>query len=844
MNISTIYGPNIGLDSNLKPTRMGSMDQNTSARTIRPEQWEPWKSFGKLLNDSIIEMGWQERYSILRDVVNQYGISEKGFLTLDEFLEILNDNPITNEEYRTVFYNLMDRNQDGKMSETEFTSGMLSLSPLATNDPRTSIGQLRLQFIFLYYDSDRNGLLSLNELKKMLLHISAIRSLANNTKTITESKAREYAIHLIAHYDGVFGFNAFYTSVLNNILKGTGWLLRTHKDLVDYINNRGILEDTSMVNTNQSTKSKFSPSQNSLLSLGIEEGKGTVDRITETQPISRNLIQTETITLDNSFIKDNIKTPCYNNNKKPFNSSILYNGQMSDIEGSVSIDKHTSLVRSTLLNKDLKYRIIEYYMDLARFLHMGKLGIEESMNITNIATVDEIMKLCDTVVELFRKENSLIQNSEFKMPVRIFGDIHGQLFDILHFFEKFSWPHYHRGDILSMNYIFLGDYVDRGKFSLEVIFLLFSFKILFPNKIMMLRGNHEDPLMNLSYGFHTECVRKYGSHYGHLLWERVNDVFEFLSLGIVVEDQILCVHGGIGKNIQTLDDIKDIPKPIHVSSDCFYDNSKHEFETVNACNAYNVERKILDCLWSDPIDDDINDEKYLYNETDVDCITNNSDNENRVNVYNYNCKDIDAFMNNTGIKLIVRAHECIPNGYEYFANGKVLTLFSTTNYCNNYKNDAAMCVFMKNTQNDNLIHFNQIIKYKSIDNSFGWIDDCTGTGDNLNNKHIRNRQFDHVDIATSRYTNTPVNRNFNVDNHINKLLNSSAFISNYKKDNRDFKDSVLKKSSPSNSASTNRYANNTSPRSYGKVGNLDIEPITPHKIQNIIGKPINLTAFD
>ena len=86
---------------------------DASSKIIRYEQWSPWKSFGKLLNDAILEMGWQERYSALRDIVMLYGKEKIGHLTIDEFLNILDDNPITDKQYRSVFYNWMDRNRAG-----------------------------------------------------------------------------------------------------------------------------------------------------------------------------------------------------------------------------------------------------------------------------------------------------------------------------------------------------------------------------------------------------------------------------------------------------------------------------------------------------------------------------------------------------------------------------------------------------------------------------------------------------------------------------------------------------------------------------------------------------------
>ena len=96
------------------------------------------------------------------------------------------------------------------------------------------------------------------------------------------------------------------------------------------------------------------------------------------------------------------------------------------------------------------------------------------------------------------------------LPCRVYGDIHGQMPDLLEFFKQFSWPDERKGDILAMHYLFLGDFVDRGAYSTDVIALLFSLKILYPDKVFLVRGNHEDRLMNQNYGFLQDCQTRFG----------------------------------------------------------------------------------------------------------------------------------------------------------------------------------------------------------------------------------------------------------------------------------------------------------------------------------------------
>lgn len=306
-----------------------------------------------------------------------------------------------------------------------------------------------------------------------------------------------------------------------------------------------------------------------------------------------------------------------------------------------------------------------------------------------LASAKEMLFLCDTVVEILRLEDSLVQ---VPLPCRVYGDIHGQLLDLLEFFNAFSWPDKRRGDIFSMNYIFLGDFVDRGNYSCDVISLLFSLKILYPTKVFLVRGNHEDRLMNVNYGFHADCVRIFMQD-GEDVWERVNDVFEFLPIAALVEGAILCIHGGIGDTITTLDDLRGIPKPIQVVGE------------INA-STQPRDRMILDALWSDP--------------TDNDSVLGVHPSPRGKNTSRFGPDRVQDFNRRNGLKLIIRAHECVQHGYEYFAHGQLLTVFSATNYCNQYNNDGAMVVLVKDDRTGEVVEHAQVIKSGTVDTSHGW----------------------------------------------------------------------------------------------------------------------------
>jgi len=142
---------------------------------------------------------------------------------------------------------------------------------------------------------------------------------------------------------------------------------------------------------------------------------------------------------------------------------------------------------------------------------------------------------------------------ELEAPLKICGDVHGQYTDLLRLFEYGGFPP-------EANYLFLGDYVDRGKQSLEVICLLLCYKILYPTNFFLLRGNHEAAGINRIYGFYDECKRRYSIK----LWKVFSDVFNCLPVSALVDEKILCMHGGLSPEISSLQQIADLSRPSDV----------------------------------------------------------------------------------------------------------------------------------------------------------------------------------------------------------------------------------------------------------------------------------------
>lgn len=147
---------------------------------------------------------------------------------------------------------------------------------------------------------------------------------------------------------------------------------------------------------------------------------------------------------------------------------------------------------------------------------------------------------------MFRKEPNL---QKIKEPVVIVGDIHGQYFDLCHMLGKAGSPE-------QINYLFLGDYVDRGIYGLEVLLLLMAIKLNYPQRVVMLRGNHESRSMTENFTFRQEILDIYDEN----VYELFLDVFNSLPLACLVEEKYLAMHGGISPDITKIEEINQIDR--------------------------------------------------------------------------------------------------------------------------------------------------------------------------------------------------------------------------------------------------------------------------------------------
>lgn len=284
-----------------------------------------------------------------------------------------------------------------------------------------------------------------------------------------------------------------------------------------------------------------------------------------------------------------------------------------------------------------------------------------------------ILALIEECENILKSEPNLIR---IRPPVKIFGNLHGQYIDLLRLFELWGEPSDEpvHGDIECFDYLFLGDYIDRGTRSLEVICLLMALKVKYPDQIYLLRGHHEDKFVNSVYGFADECRNRLGEDPldPRSVFSRMNKMFEYLPLAAVIEDKVLCVHGGIGNFWRLLEDIDALPKPIEIS---------HE--------VINSQQQILyDALWSDPCE----------NERETGCKVNTfRDTMGQGNIVKFGGDRLQRFLLENSLGMIIRSHECVMEGFDRSTTGDCLTIFSATDYCGKYKNPAAILTINRNT---------------------------------------------------------------------------------------------------------------------------------------------------
>jgi serine/threonine-protein phosphatase 2A catalytic subunit len=262
--------------------------------------------------------------------------------------------------------------------------------------------------------------------------------------------------------------------------------------------------------------------------------------------------------------------------------------------------------------------------------------IEQVMECKHLSE-DEIRELCVKATEILGAEPNV---PNVPAPVTVVGDIHGQFLDLVELFKI-------GGPCPSTNYLFMGDYVDRGYNSVECALLVVLLKTRFPNRICILRGNHESRQITQVYGFYDECLRKYGTAN---VWKMFTDLFDYMPLAATVDARIFAPHGGLSPSLETLDQIQELQRIQEVPH----------------------EGPICDLMWSDP------DDRQGWGMSP------------RGAGFTFGADITERFNHTNGFQFVVRAHQLVMEGYSWAHENMVVTVFSAPNYCYRCGNQAAI----------------------------------------------------------------------------------------------------------------------------------------------------------
>lgn len=261
---------------------------------------------------------------------------------------------------------------------------------------------------------------------------------------------------------------------------------------------------------------------------------------------------------------------------------------------------------------------------------------------------DDVLAIIASVIPIFDSEPNILR---LEPPITVCGDTHGQLYDLFRIFDNF-------GEVPIRSYLFLGDYVDRGYYSIELLVYLLCLKIKYPKNIYMLRGNHECREVNTEYGFLEEIETKYNNAD---IFATCNELFRFLPLSAIINNRIFCVHGGLSPQLEKIQQIEELDRKVEPKLD---DMMSH-------------------LLWSDP--------------SDVSEWKRNT----RRSGYLYGEKHVEQFLSNNKLEMIVRSHEMM-DGYKKMFGGKLLTVWGAPNYCYICDNLGSVLHVENNPNNDKI----------------------------------------------------------------------------------------------------------------------------------------------
>ena len=302
-------------------------------------------------------------------------------------------------------------------------------------------------------------------------------------------------------------------------------------------------------------------------------------------------------------------------------------------------------------NKEWILKLIDYMQDMDLKKENSRKYIHKKYLLIIIKKLKEFFQN--------QKESIIDISIPEKAKFTVVGDLHGQFYDLLNIFKINGYPDEEN------SYLFNGDYVDRGVFSVECITTLMCFKILYPNNVFLARGNHENRNMNKMYGFEAEVADKYGKE----IYECFVELFNTLPLGHILNKKVFVVHGGLFSK----DGVKI-----------------EELKKINRFREIPEEGLMSEMLWSDP------------------CKEMGRMPSKRGVGMSFGPDVAERFLNENNLDLLIRSHEVKQEGYEVEPGDKVITVFSAPNYCDQMGNKGAIAIFKGGVMKPEFVTFSAV----------------------------------------------------------------------------------------------------------------------------------------
>ncbi|KAI1280307.1 Serine/threonine-protein phosphatase PP1 isozyme 3 [Halotydeus destructor] len=580
-------------------------------------------------------------------------------MTFPSFVAYLEKNGVAGD-YQCLFRTFMLDNK-GYLLFNEFLLGLIAID---LNTGSGASAMLRCNYVFNYYDQNHDGLLEYADILRMTTDIMK-NSVNQGQPEMTgeqieaEAKQRWETLHspeLMAAFNlksanEAIPLSLFSDTVTKLVFRGTSTLVRSNVSLKQILERRTAESAQSAANAHPSgiAKRKYK---------GVCPGCRVKKYSLATHSLKLNFqgLIVNPILLKDSEGRDLTFPLPYSNPRT----------EQMDAYSIETIFANTEPNYALYTLRQLDSVIFRRGTGVAQVKpddpNLKRLQTGEWMDSTMIERV--IPELCRKAEELLSREPRVVKVSS---PCYVLGDIHGNFSDLMTY-ERILWR---KGPwAMAENFLFLGDYVDRGDWGVECVCYLLACKLLAPDKFFLCRGNHEIREIQQMFTFETECKKKYGDQLGSQIWEMFNRVFDRMPICGVIDDSIYCAHGGIPFSDMRIDSLMKIPTPL----------ARPEQESPSAWQI----------MWNDPMNKDEFDKLNTFQRNES--IRGFVPNDKRGTGFYYTEEAVDNFLQINGLSHIIRGHEVITPGYKFQMNGKVITIFSCSGYCGLSNQSAAVFV--------------------------------------------------------------------------------------------------------------------------------------------------------